>query len=82
LHSFGLNLKFAPLFKLKIMVEIGTLFMQTAKTLAQPDTQIRLFGKPEVHGHRRMRVWLARGTSVEEAREKTGKAMAALNIKL
>jgi phosphoribosylglycinamide formyltransferase 2 len=50
--------------------------------LAQPDTQIRLFGKPEVHGHRRMGVWLARGASVEEAREKTGKAMAALNIKL
>jgi phosphoribosylglycinamide formyltransferase 2 len=50
--------------------------------LAQSDTQIRLFGKPEVHGHRRMGVLLARGASVEEAREKTGKAMDALDIKL
>lgn len=50
--------------------------------LAQPDTQIRLFGKPEVRGHRRMGVLLARGASVEEAREKTGKAMEALDIKL
>lgn len=50
--------------------------------LAQPDTQIRLFGKPELHGHRRMGVLLARGTSVEDARKKTGEAMDALNIKL
>ncbi|MDR1223323.1 MAG: formate-dependent phosphoribosylglycinamide formyltransferase [Tannerella sp.] len=50
--------------------------------LAQPDTQIRLFGKPEVHGHRRMGVLLARGTSVEDARRKTEKAMEALDIKL
>ncbi len=50
--------------------------------LTQPDTQIRLFGKPEVHGHRRMGVLLARGTSVEEAREKTGKAMDVLDLKL
>lgn len=52
------------------------------KVLAQPDTQVRLFGKPEVHGHRRMGVLLARGNSVEEAREKTKKAIDVLNIKL
>lgn len=50
--------------------------------LAQPDTQMRIFGKPEVHGHRRMAVLLARGGSVEEAREKTGKAYEALEITL
>ncbi len=50
--------------------------------LAQPDTQIRLFGKPEVHGHRRMGVLLARGASVDEAREKTGRAIEVLKIKL
>ncbi len=57
-------------------------FANVDAALSQPDTQIRLFGKPEVHGHRRMGVLLARGASVEEAREKTGKAMDALKIKL
>lgn len=36
--------------------------------LQQPDTQIRLFGKPEVSGQRRMGVVLARGTTVDEAK--------------
>lgn len=47
-----------------------------------PDTQIRLFGKPEVHGHRRMGVLLARGASIEDAREKTGEAYEALEVTL
>ncbi|MEE3448688.1 MAG: formate-dependent phosphoribosylglycinamide formyltransferase [Bacteroidales bacterium] len=38
--------------------------------LSIPDTSIRIFGKPEVSGHRRMAVLLARGNSVEEARQK------------
>ena len=42
------------------------------KVLAQPDTQMRIFGKPEVHGHRRMAVLLARGEDVADARRKTG----------
>lgn len=50
--------------------------------LAQPDTQMRIFGKPEVHGHRRMAVLLARGNSLEEARAKTGKAYDAMEINL
>ena len=52
------------------------------EVLAQPDTQIRLFGKPEVRGHRRMGVILARGKSVAEAREKTKKSIDSLRIKL
>ncbi len=40
------------------------------KALAAPDTALRLFGKPEVHGHRRMGVSLALGDSIEEARAK------------
>lgn len=59
-------------------VEFGNL----EHVLACPDTQIRIFGKPEVHGHRRMAVLLACGNSVEEAREKTGKAYEALEISL
>lgn len=38
------------------------------QALAEPDTTIRLFGKPGVEGKRRMGVALARGDSVEEAR--------------
>ena len=50
--------------------------------LAEPDTQIRIFGKPEVKGHRRMAVLLARGANVEEARAKVQKAYDALKIEL
>ncbi len=52
------------------------------KVLEQPDTQMRFFGKPEVHGHRRMAVLLARGLDVTEAREKTGVMMERLDVKL
>jgi phosphoribosylglycinamide formyltransferase 2 len=37
------------------------------KVLQQPDLQLRLFGKPEVNGQRRMGVVLARATSPEQA---------------
>lgn len=50
--------------------------------LEQPDTQLRLFGKPSVNGHRRMAVLLARAEHVEEARRKTGMMMDHLEIKL
>lgn len=55
-------------------------FGNLENVLTQPDTQMRLFGKPEVHGHRRMAVLLARGGSVEEARAKTGKAYESLEV--
>lgn len=50
--------------------------------LDQPDTQLRLFGKPSVNGHRRMAVLLARAENVKEARRKTGVMMDQLEIKL
>jgi len=52
------------------------------EALSEPDTQIRLFGKPEVHGKRRMAVTLARGASIEEARDKAKRAAAGLSIEL
>lgn len=45
-------------------------FSGLEEVLKEPDTQVRLFGKPEVDGERRMGVCLARGKSVEEAKEK------------
>lgn len=57
-------------------------FGNLEKVLEQPDTQLRLFGKPEVNGHRRMAVLLARAGNVEEARSKTKKMIDLLDIKL
>lgn len=50
--------------------------------LAEPDTQLRLFGKPLVKGHRRMGVCLARGDSIDEARLKARNASAAVAVSL
>lgn len=50
--------------------------------LSQPDTQLRLFGKPEVSGKRRMGVAIARGASIDEAREKARNAASAVDIRL
>lgn len=52
------------------------------KALAEPDTKLRLFGKPEVDGHRRMGVALARGDSIEDARRKANAASAAVIVTL
>lgn len=50
--------------------------------LVEPDTQIRLFGKPQVAGKRRMGVAIARGESIEHAREKARNASEAINVSL
>lgn len=49
------------------------------KALAVPGVQIRLFGKPEVHGHRRMGVLLARGVDREDALAKVSEAYSRLS---
>jgi phosphoribosylglycinamide formyltransferase 2 len=51
-----------------------------ADALAEPDTQLRLFGKPTVKGRRRMAVTLARDESIEAAREKAVRAAACLRV--
>jgi phosphoribosylglycinamide formyltransferase 2 len=48
------------------------------RALVEPDTQLRLFGKPEVRGRRRMGVTLALGETIERAREKARRAAAAI----
>jgi len=57
-------------------------FENLERALAQEDTQLRLFGKPEVSGQRRMGVVLARGDNVEEARNKAMTGSGAVRIKL
>lgn len=50
--------------------------------LRQAGTHLRLFGKPEVDGHRRMGVTLAKGSSIEEARQKARNALEAISVEL
>ncbi len=50
--------------------------------LEEPGTQIRIFGKPEVCGHRRMAVILATAESVEAAKEKAERAYNKLKTNI
>ena len=50
--------------------------------LAEPDTSMRIFGKGELRGHRRLGVLLARDYSVEKALAKVEKMAAALETEL
>jgi len=52
------------------------------KALSEPDTELRLFGKPEVHGERRMGVCLAKGATVEEARDKANRAARSIQYSI
>lgn len=57
-------------------------FANLDKVLAEADTDLRIFGKGEVDGHRRMAVILSRDISVEKALEKASRAYAQLQILL
>lgn len=50
--------------------------------LAEPGVQIRIFGKPEVRGHRRMGVILATADTLDEARAKAERAYNALQVNI
>jgi phosphoribosylglycinamide formyltransferase 2 len=53
-----------------------------AEALAQPGTEVRIFGKPEVRGRRRLAVALARGETIDAARSAARSAAAAIRIDL
>jgi phosphoribosylglycinamide formyltransferase 2 len=57
-------------------------FSGVADALKEPDTALRLFGKPQVAGQRRVGVTLARGDSIDAARAKARAAASALRITL
>lgn len=50
--------------------------------LAEPGVQLRIFGKPEIRGHRRMGVILATADTVDEARAKAERAYEALKVEV
>jgi len=77
--------QFGPAASTAIVVEGDSselVFGGLERALANPDTQLRLFGKPCVSGKRRMAVTLARGDTVDEARHQANAAAAALEITL
>ncbi|MFO0267932.1 MAG: ATP-grasp domain-containing protein, partial [Cyclobacteriaceae bacterium] len=57
-------------------------FSGVAEALQEADTQLRLFGKPEVAGERRMGVALAQAGSIDEARKKATAAARAVRYSL
>lgn len=74
---------YAPSASRAIVVEGTTreiLMMGLERVLEEPGTDMRIFGKPEIIGHRRMGVILARGESVEDARRKAEEAYSCLEV--
>ena len=68
-----------------IVVEGDTdkvVFGNLAEVLSEEGVQMRIFGKPEVVGHRRLGVILATADTVEEARAKADRAYKKLKVKL
>ncbi len=57
-------------------------FCDLEKVLEEPGVQIRLFGKPEVKGHRRFGVILASDDTVEKALAKAERAYSKLSVKV
>lgn len=58
----------------------GVRFSGVAEALAEPDTEVLLFGKPDARPHRRMGVALARGASEAEARRRADQAAARIQV--
>ena len=68
-----------------IVVEGDTdkvVFGNLDEVLSEEGVQMRIFGKPEVVGHRRLGVFLATADTVEEARAKADRAYKKLKVKL
>lgn len=55
-------------------------FANLEQVLAEPQTNLRIFGKGEVNGHRRLGVILARDIRVEKALEKARRAYDKLDV--
>ena len=76
---------FGPSASRAVVVEGDTdrlVFDNLEEVLREEGVQMRIFGKPEIKGHRRMAVILATDTTVEAARAKADRAYAALGVKV
>ena len=57
-------------------------YQGVAEALVEPDTQLRIFGKPTVKGRRRMAVTLARDVDIDAAKAKAIRAARKLRVEL
>jgi phosphoribosylglycinamide formyltransferase 2 len=76
---------FAPAASCAVLVEgegTAPTYHGIADALAETGTMLRIFGKPEVRGRRRMAVTLARGATVEEALDKAKRAASRIRVEL
>lgn len=76
---------YAPSASRAIVVEGDSdkvVFDHLEQVLEEPGVQMRIFGKPEVKGHRRMGVILATAETTEEARAKAERAYQKLQIEV
>ena len=76
---------FGPSASKAVVVEGNTReyeFQNLEKVLEEPGVQMRIFGKPEIAGHRRLGVLLATADTVGEALAKVGRAYAKLSVKV
>jgi len=73
-----------PAFSVALLGE-GTgvpVFSGLDNALAVPETHVRLFGKPECRGHRRLAVAIATGENLEAAKQRARECAAAVKIEL
>lgn len=76
---------YGPSASMAIVVEGDTdkvVFDNLENALCEPGVQLRIFGKPEVVGHRRMGVILATAESTDEAMKKAQRAYDKLKIEV
>ena len=59
-----------------------TAFSNFQQALSQPDTSVKLFGKPVIGGRRRMGVALARADSIEAAKSRAISVASAIKVEL
>ena len=57
-------------------------FEKLGDVVSDPDTNIRLFGKPEINGHRRLGVIVSVGEDIDQARCKARAAVSRINVVL
>jgi len=77
--------QYGPSASCAVLVEgdgVAPRYFNVAEALAEPDTQLRIFGKPAVKGRRRMAVTLARDEDIEAARVKAMRAAGRLCVEL
>ncbi len=57
-------------------------FEKLGDVVSDPDTNIRLFGKPEINGHRRLGVIVSTGEDIDQARDKARSAVSRITVVL